>query len=88
MLNFNNERQFTKGQLTKAKQLRDQANKKLATMEYRTVTLKRVSNLSHADVAEIADAMDRLVSTGQDPYAYRMDPSTDIETVYKNAGVF
>lgn len=79
---------FTKAQLKKAEALRDLANKKLDTMEYGNVTIKKVKNLSHIDVEEIANAMDKLIQTGEDPYENLLSPSQEIKQVYINAGVY
>ena len=85
---FETERLFTPTQLKNAVKLRDLADKKRLTMEYGNVTVKRVSNLSRADVDEIVDSMSILVETQRDPYVFRLQPSREIEQVYVNAGVF
>ena len=85
---FDDIKTFTPAQLKKAAALRDLAEKKLQTMEYGNVTLKKVKNLSHSDVEDIHDAMAQLVQTGEDPYIGRIGPSSELKQVYINAGVF
>lgn len=79
---------FTPQQLKKAVALRKQAENKLNSMGYGNVTLKRVSNLSHSDVEDIRDAMDRLIETEQDPFFGLLPPSREIKQVFINAGVY
>lgn len=79
---------FTATQYKNAKKLMTLADKKLQSMEYGTVTIQKVKNLSHSDVEAISDAMSVLLVTGQNPYFGRLSPSNELKDVYINAGVF
>lgn len=79
--------QLSKSELSAAKKLNSMAQKNLDTMEYRTVTIKGVKNLSHSDVDEIARMTAQAVQTGYNPYASYLSPSSQLQAVYDKAGV-